>query len=126
MQIIVCHYRSIKTSVADFFGVGEDMPVQSQKWQNRRIRHATKKYGKLKEDQMRRAGEDDVDSLQMRYIQDPLHRGSRRATPLSSTSTYHTRGSRLLQQKKHRKESVLRMTLKGLSVRLLHCLIFWN
>ncbi|XP_064604448.1 inactive rhomboid protein 1-like [Liolophura sinensis] len=109
--------RSIKTSVADFFGVGEDMPIESQKWQNRRIRHATKKYGKLKEDCVRRAGEDDVDSLQMRYIQDPLHRGSRRATPLSSTSTYHTRGSRLLQQKKHRKESVLRMTLKGLSGR---------
>ena len=36
-----CHYRAVKHSVADFFGLGEEDHQQSSKWQNRHMRYSS-------------------------------------------------------------------------------------
>ncbi|XP_033735925.1 inactive rhomboid protein 1-like isoform X1 [Pecten maximus] len=113
--------RKIKTSIADFFGVGEEDASKSQRWNNRRMRFY---HGKYREDKMPgkdQADSDDVlgDMSAVPHVYDPLRNparhseySSRRTTPLSSTSTYaRSRGP----PKRPRKESVVKMTVKSIA-----------
>lgn len=109
----------MKNSVADFFGVGEEDCQQASKWQNRHMRYYR---GKVKDGYLKQTTDfDEVDSS-VRYIHDPLRAPgarysagaySRRTTPLSSTSTY-TPSTRGFPQRRTRKDSVLKMTWKGM------------
>lgn len=106
----------MKKSVADFFGLGDDDVKHSERWNNRRLRYYK---GKVKDDYMPK-GDEDYDASPIKYIHDPLKMpgrseiSSRRTTPLSSTSTYGRSFSRP-GAKRMRKDSVLKMTWKGLS-----------
>ena len=110
----------MKNSVADFFGVGDEDCSQASKWQNRHMRYYR---GKVKDGYLNRATDFDELDSSIRYIYDPLRQpgkysvgaggASRRTTPLSSTSTY-TQSARGFPQKRARKDSVLKMTLKGM------------
>ncbi|XP_041363411.1 inactive rhomboid protein 1-like isoform X2 [Gigantopelta aegis] len=109
--------RYMKSSVADFFGVGEEDCSRSDRWDNRRKRYAGS-IGKLKEELIH--PEDELDSASPRII-DPLRvpgrhisetdRYSRRTTPLSSTSTYR----RGYPGTPRSKDSVIKMTWQGIS-----------
>lgn len=115
-EIIHWFFRSVKHSVADFFGLGEEDSSQASKWQNRHMRYYR---GKVKDSHLPNATEfDEIDSS-IPHIIDPLARSgryssaySRRTTPLSSTSTY-TPSTRGVPQRRTRKDSVLKMTWKG-------------
>ncbi|XP_071105942.1 inactive rhomboid protein 2-like isoform X1 [Haliotis cracherodii] len=103
--------RYMKSSIADFFGVGEDSEESKVKWDNRCKRYAGS-IGKLK-----KTAEDDIDGSRLPHIIDPLRhpdRASRRSTPMSSISTYY-RSTQGLPRKTTRKDSVVKMTLKGLT-----------
>lgn len=107
--------RSVKNSVADFFGVGEEDCSQASKWQNRHMRYYR---GKVKDGYLNRATDFDELDSSIRYIYDPLRQPgkglpSRRTTPLSSTSTY-TQSARGFPQRRVRKDSVLKMTFRGM------------
>ena len=118
MQLSAFHYisRSMKNSVADFFGVGDEDCSQASKWQNRHMRYYR---GKIKEGHLNRATDFDELDSSIRYIYDPLRQPgkglpSRRTTPLSSTSTYTQSGGRGFPQRRTRKDSVLKMTFRGM------------
>ena len=109
----------MKNSVADFFGVGDEDCSQASKWQNRHMRYYR---GKVKDGYLNRATDFDELDSSVRYIYDPLRQpgkysvgpgASRRTTPLSSTSTY-TQSARGFPQKRTRKDSVLKMTFRGM------------
>lgn len=112
--------RSMKHSVADFFGLGDEDCQQSSKWQNRHMRYYK---GKVKDGYLNRTTDFDELDSSIRYIHDPLKapgarysagaQFSRRTTPLSSTSTY-TPSTRGFPARRTRKDSVLKMTLKGM------------
>lgn len=110
--------RSMKNSVADFFGLGEGDIQSSQKWQNRKMRYYG---GKIKDGALPKTTDFDDLHSSVRYIHDPLKPPgaryssaySRRTTPLSSTSTY-TPSTRGFPQRHTRKESVLKMSWKGM------------
>ena len=110
---MVC-FRSFKNSVADFFGVGDEDCSQASKWQNRHMRYYR---GKVKEGHLNRATDFDELDGGIKYIHDPLRQpgkgASRRTTPLSSTSTY-TQSMRGFTQRRTRKDSVLKMTFRGM------------
>ena len=110
---MVC-FRSFKNSVADFFGVGDEDCSQASKWQNRHMRYYR---GKVKEGHLNRATDFDELDGGIKYIHDPLRQpgkgASRRTTPLSSTSTY-TQSMRGFPQRRTRKDSVLKMTFRGM------------
>ncbi|KAH3861972.1 inactive rhomboid protein 1-like [Dreissena polymorpha] len=109
--------RSMKLSVADFFGLGDEDSSQASKWQNRHMRYYK---GKIKEEHLPNTTDFDELDSSIPHIIDPLARSSRytsqysrRTTPLSSTSTYtpSTRGGTI---RRTRKDSVLKMTWKGM------------
>ena len=105
----------MKNSVADFFGVGDEDCSQASKWQNRHMRYYR---GKVKDGYLNRATDFDELDSSIRYIYDPLRQpgkglASRRTTPLSSTSTYTQSGGRGLPQRRVRKDSVLKMAMRG-------------
>ncbi|KAK3586226.1 hypothetical protein CHS0354_025672 [Potamilus streckersoni] len=107
--------RSVKHSVADFFGLGDELPDQNSRWQNRRYRYYG---GKIKDGKLPRVTDFDELDSSIPHIYDPLRvhgkhsMASQRTTPLSSTSTY--RSIRGFPQRRTRKDSVLKMTFKGL------------
>lgn len=110
-------FRTVKNSVADFFGVGDEDCQQAPKWQNRHMRYYR---GKVKEGFLKQTTDFDELDSSIRYIHDPLKAPggrhstySRRTTPLSSTSTY-TQSTRGFPQRRTRKDSVLKMTWKGM------------
>ena len=109
----------MKNSVADFFGVGDEDCQHQSKWQNRHMRYYK---GKVKDGYLNKTTDFDELDSSMRYIHDPLKPPgsrysaggmSRRTTPLSSTSTY-TASTRGFPQRRTRKDSVLKMTWKGM------------
>ncbi|KAL4240956.1 Inactive rhomboid protein 2 [Mactra antiquata] len=112
--------RAVKNSVADFFGLGEEDCQQSSKWQNRHMRYYR---GKVKDGYLHKTTDFDELDSSVRYIHDPLKAPgtryssgaaySRRTTPLSSTSTY-TPSTRGFPARRTRKDSVLKMTWKGM------------
>ncbi|WAQ96006.1 RHDF1-like protein [Mya arenaria] len=107
--------RSVKNSVADFFGLGDEDSAQASKWQNRHMRYYR---GKVKDSALTNTTDfDEIDSSSIPHIIDPLARSgrysSRRTTPLSSTSTY-TASTRGFPKQRTRKDSVLKMTWKGM------------
>lgn len=108
-------YRKIRSSVASFFGIEDDeekSKIHQERWRNRRL-HYYKKQIKPEELEKRDLGlKDELDNSTIKYIHDPYRMpGSRRTTPLSSTSTY-ARVNR--PSKRLRKESVAKMTVKGI------------
>lgn len=126
---ILLFHSKIRSSVASFFGIEDDeekSKLHQERWRNRRL-HYYKKQIKPEELEKRDLGlKDDLDASNIKYIHDPYRMpGSRRTTPLSSTSTY-ARVSK--PSKRLRKESVAKMTVKGImtvTVSLIHMKIFW-
>ncbi|KAK6170344.1 hypothetical protein SNE40_018757 [Patella caerulea] len=111
--------RYMKTSVADFFGLGEDDPTKAPRWDNRRMRYRGH-LGKLKDEYLKQDDELDgmISTADARMIRDPFRVPGGRAsdstsmrTALSSTSTFAN--SNLKQRR--RKDSVMKMTMKGLA-----------
>ncbi|XP_029641046.1 inactive rhomboid protein 2-like [Octopus sinensis] len=107
---------SMKNNVADFFGVGKENEKREMEWHNRRLRYHNT-IGKIKDDYLRTSMDDQVDSslyLQAlpREIHDPYKRPSHHISYTSeSTSTTYKR----LHPRRKRKESVVSLTLKGIS-----------
>lgn len=62
-------FRSVKNSVADFFGLGDEDCQQSSKWQNRHMRYYR---GKVKDGYLNKTTDFDELDSSIRYIHDPL------------------------------------------------------
>ena len=55
------NFRSIAKNTLVFFGLDPEEQIQQQKWRERRLRHCSKRYGKVKEDLIDFGGDDATD-----------------------------------------------------------------
>ncbi|XP_064641553.1 inactive rhomboid protein 1-like [Lineus longissimus] len=114
--------RKLRTSTANFFGVGDEQLYNADRWDTRRDHLLMKKCGKIKDGKQRASkqdGFDDLDggrSLGMQEIHDPLAAGRyQRAYSAATSVSSFRRPQRFQPRRKTRKDSVLRMTYDGLS-----------
>ncbi len=60
--------RSIAKNTLDFFGLYNEEDIQHQKWKERRMRHCSKRYGKMKDDLIDFDTEIEIDGPSRRSI----------------------------------------------------------
>lgn len=107
--------KYVKSSIADFFGVGEQSEKNQELWNKRRLRYCSS-IGKIKDEHIPRMGDlDEPDFVRTQQIVDPYRVTAGHRTPQSSTSTCY-RTVRGVPVRKIRKDSVLKMTLRGFSM----------
>ncbi|XP_078609791.1 inactive rhomboid protein 1-like isoform X8 [Branchiostoma floridae x Branchiostoma japonicum] len=64
--------RKFAEGTKSFFGIGEDCTHTQKRWSQRRVRHASRRYGKIKEESIQRILEPDPAAIPLPQIVDPL------------------------------------------------------
>ncbi|XP_078692278.1 inactive rhomboid protein 1-like isoform X9 [Branchiostoma floridae x Branchiostoma belcheri] len=64
--------RKFAEGTKSFFGIGEDCTHTQKRWSQRRVRHASRRYGKIKEESIQRILEPDPTAIPLPQIVDPL------------------------------------------------------
>ncbi|XP_078609788.1 inactive rhomboid protein 1-like isoform X5 [Branchiostoma floridae x Branchiostoma japonicum] len=65
-------FRKFAEGTKSFFGIGEDCTHTQKRWSQRRVRHASRRYGKIKEESIQRILEPDPAAIPLPQIVDPL------------------------------------------------------